>query len=591
MAHSIEGFGFKHRTCLEPKHVKRAAIVAPVVLCAYAPPLRISDPRKADTGPVGHGFLYDSRVQVNLGYEWGIENWYTLGREIGRGGYGIVRSARCNETGASYACKSLRKVIRDPNISEKRRLDNPAAIVREVDILRALSGSLSVAYLRDVFEDEHAVHMVFQLCRGHDLRRHLTGHPLSESSVVRYMRGVLQTVAQCHASNILHRDVKPGNFMFLDCAADSPLKGIDFGLARRYHTGELPLTDLGLEGTPWYMSPEALTCEAGPHCDVWSAGVCCHQLLAGRFPFDDRQSPHNPAISRVWNSILYDVLDVSGRGWQLRTEAARDFVSTLLRRTRLAGPAPWRLCPTPGCRANPRTGRATPPPCPCCPLLYSAFSAFCFVSPVKRAALQAMAAELEASQRVPRDESSHLETLLGLQDPNLVPLLYRLGFTKGDGEAIKIPDIASTLLRLGFAMREEEAVHLLTDLDVEACGALTRCQLAVALLDFDEIRLRDTEAWLCAARSVFKGLDRDRMGVIDSQDVAACLLPSSPRHEVQSVLRWALAEAGQGNSSPTDTITLGSFLRLLQYPGHATLSMFDSRYRPSAPDSGLETGS
>jgi calcium-dependent protein kinase len=40
------------------------------------------------------------------------------------------------------------------------------------------------------------------------------------------MRAVLRTVAQCHSHHILHRDVKPGNFMLLNSGPRAPLKGI-----------------------------------------------------------------------------------------------------------------------------------------------------------------------------------------------------------------------------------------------------------------------------------------------------------------------------------------------------------------------------
>lgn len=40
------------------------------------------------------------------------------------------------------------------------------------------------------------------------------------------MRAVLRTVAQCHSQRILHRDIKPGNFMLLADDPLSPVKAI-----------------------------------------------------------------------------------------------------------------------------------------------------------------------------------------------------------------------------------------------------------------------------------------------------------------------------------------------------------------------------
>lgn len=41
-----------------------------------------------------------------------------------------------------------------------------------------------------------------------------------------FLRAVCRTLQQCHLRNILHRDIKPGNFMLLSDDERSPLKAI-----------------------------------------------------------------------------------------------------------------------------------------------------------------------------------------------------------------------------------------------------------------------------------------------------------------------------------------------------------------------------
>jgi calcium-dependent protein kinase len=183
------------------------------------------------------------------------------------------------------------------------------SILREVQVLRQLKGSLNAVELRDVYEDDASVFIVMEHLEGGELCHRIGERHYSERTVASYMRAVLRTLAQCHSHHILHRDVKPGNFMLANGDDRSPLKAIDFGLAVPYDPSDLPRSDLGLEGTPWYIAPEVLSSQVTPAADVWAAGVMAHQLLTGRLPFDDRRNPSNPSVSVIFKAVLTEELD------------------------------------------------------------------------------------------------------------------------------------------------------------------------------------------------------------------------------------------------------------------------------------------
>ena len=57
------------------------------------------------------------------------------------------------------------------------------AVRREVDTLRKLRGSLNVASLEDVYEDQTHVHIVTELCAGGELVHHIGNKHYSERTV------------------------------------------------------------------------------------------------------------------------------------------------------------------------------------------------------------------------------------------------------------------------------------------------------------------------------------------------------------------------------------------------------------------------
>jgi len=98
------------------------------------------------------------------------------------------------------------------------------------------------------------------------------------------LREMLLGVQACHLVDIVHRDIKPQNYLL--GSDGSTVKLCDFGLAVRMpRRGQLR----GVAGTIPFTSPEMLMDSGygryGKATDVWSYGVSAYYLCFGVFPF------------------------------------------------------------------------------------------------------------------------------------------------------------------------------------------------------------------------------------------------------------------------------------------------------------------
>ena len=90
-----------------------------------------------------------------------------------------------------------------------------------------------------------------------------------------------------HEQGVVHRDVKPDNFVV---DASGHVRIIDFGLALLQRGMSADTGDDTTVGTPEYMSPEQ--CRGGAvdiRSDIYSLGVSMFQMITGELPFTGTQ--------------------------------------------------------------------------------------------------------------------------------------------------------------------------------------------------------------------------------------------------------------------------------------------------------------
>jgi calcium-dependent protein kinase len=159
-----------------------------------------------------------------------------------------------------------------------------ALVTNEVLVMMRIVDMVSphpnVIHLIDVYDDEHAVHLVLELCAGGELfDRIVQQRRYSERDAACVVRQVAAGLAALHRAQIVHRDLKPENCLYSHPHADSPLKLMDFGLS---FIQNLTHPVAAIFGSIDYVAPEQLNfLGATPANDMWSLGVILFILLCG----------------------------------------------------------------------------------------------------------------------------------------------------------------------------------------------------------------------------------------------------------------------------------------------------------------------
>jgi tetratricopeptide (TPR) repeat protein len=121
-----------------------------------------------------------------------------------------------------------------------------------------------------------------------------------------------------HRAGVIHRDFKPSNVMLVPTAEGVRAVVTDFGLARRFVTGDDTTSTLSMNvaGTLDYMAPELLTGSIATFgTDVYALGMVAYKMVTGELPLSRHPVPPPrakvPDLDPAWDRAILRALDAN----------------------------------------------------------------------------------------------------------------------------------------------------------------------------------------------------------------------------------------------------------------------------------------
>jgi len=199
---------------------------------------------------------------------------YRLTHLIGRGGFAEVYLGEHVRLGTQTAVKVLHTRLVEND--EVERFQQEARTIAHLDhphIVRVLDF--------DVQEDIPFLIMGYAP-HGNLRKRHPRGIPLALSTVVDYIKQVVDALQYAHDQKVIHRDIKPENMLV---GRRNEILLSDFGIALLAQSSRLQSIQ-EVAGTAHYMAPEQLQGKPRLASDQYALGIVVYEWLGGSRPFE-----------------------------------------------------------------------------------------------------------------------------------------------------------------------------------------------------------------------------------------------------------------------------------------------------------------
>jgi len=202
---------------------------------------------------------------------------YLRGRQIGQGGMGAVYEGRDKDLQRRVAIKCLR-----PELQSRPR--ERARFVEEALRVASLHHP-HIVEIYDIIQAADATSIVFEYVEGrtlHDELNENAGRHLAPKKALKYLREIAEALDYAHKHGVIHRDVKPANFMIDE---HGRTKVMDFGIARLVIDSMQEMSTNTIVGTPSYMPPEQSMGKISRSLDIYALGVTFYEMLTGALPY------------------------------------------------------------------------------------------------------------------------------------------------------------------------------------------------------------------------------------------------------------------------------------------------------------------
>ncbi|CAO2195016.1 unnamed protein product [Urochloa humidicola] len=407
-----------------------------------------------------------------------VRSIYTVGKELGRGQFGVTSLCTHKATGERFACKTIAK----RKLSTKEDVED---VRREVQIMYHLAGQPNIVELKGAYEDKQSVHLVMELCAGGELfDRIIAKGKYTERAAASLLRTIVEIVHTCHSLGVIHRDLKPENFLLLSKDENAPLKATDFGLSVFFKQGEV-FKDI--VGSAYYIAPEVLKRSYGPEADIWSIGVILYILLCGVPPFW-AESEHG-----IFNAILRGQVDFSSDPWPRISPGAKDLVKKMLTTDPKKRISAYDVLNHPWIKED---GEA--PDTPLDNAVMNRLKQFRAMNQFKKAALRVIAGCLSE------------EEIRGLKE------MFKSMDADNSG-TITVDELRRGLAKQGTKLTEAEVEQLMEAADADGNGTIDYEEFITATMHMNRV---DREEHLYTA---FQYFDKDGSGCISKEELEQAL--------------------------------------------------------------------